>query len=75
MYSHLPLVEFEYPDSQTDYLKQRFVRVTSMDETHLRGVEFTTQHPSSYDKGQPKTYLLAKIVKGGVHLLSFVWLD
>lgn len=71
MYKELPLVSVEYPDSQTDYLKTRYVRVVSMDDTHLKGYEFTTLRPSASDSGTFKTYLLAKIVDGGVHLLSF----
>ena len=71
MYKELPLVRFEYPDSETDYLKTRFLRVKSMDQTHLRGYEFITARPSATDEGKLKTYLLAKIVVGGVALVSF----
>ena len=71
MYPNLPLVRFEYPDSETDYLKPRFVRVESMDRTHLKGWEFTTDRPSDSDTGKFKSYLLAKIVKHGVALLEF----
>lgn len=71
MYKDLPLVTFEYPDSETDYLKPRFVRVESMDRTHVKGYEFTTANPSTADEGKFKTYLLAKIVKRGVALLEF----
>ena len=71
MYSDLPLVTFEYPDSQTEYLKRRFERVVSMDHTYLKGREFTTANPAASDEGLPKTYLLAKIVKNGVALLEF----
>jgi hypothetical protein len=71
MYSDLPLVEFEYPDSETDYLRTRFVRVVSMDSKHVKGYEFGTVNPSDTDEGKFKTYLLAKIVKGGVALVEF----
>ena len=71
MYNELPLILVEYPDSETDYLKTRYVRVESMDSTHLRGHEFTTLNPSNADEGKYKTYLLAKIVQGGVHLIKF----
>lgn len=71
MYPNLPLVRFEYPDSETDYLKPRFVRVESMDRTHVKGYEFTTPNPSDSDAGKFKSYLLAKIVKHGVALLEF----
>jgi hypothetical protein len=71
MYSNLPLVEFEYPDSETDYLRERYVRVESLDQTHLKGHEFITPNPSNSDEGKFKSYLLSKIVKGGVHLVQF----
>jgi len=71
MYSELPLVTFEYPDSETDYLRNRFVRVVSMDRTHVKGYEFTTVNPSDTDEGKFKSYLLAKIVENGVALLEF----
>ena len=71
MYEMLPLIEMEYPDSETDYLKTRYVRVESLDSTHLKGHEFITASPSDSDEGKYKSYLLAKIVKGGIHLVSF----
>lgn len=71
MYKELPFVEFEYPSSDDDYLRQRYVRVKTMDDTYIKGYEFTTARPSATDEGKLKTYLLAKIVVGGVHLISF----
>jgi len=71
MYNNLPLVEFEYPDSETDYLRTRFVRVDTMNARHIKGYEFITANPSDMDEGKFKSYLLAKIVKGGVHLVEF----
>ena len=71
MYNNLPLVEFEYPDSETSYLRTRYVRVVSLDSTHLKGYEFITSHPSDSDEGKFKSYLLAKIVIGGIHLIQF----
>ena len=72
MYNNLPLVTFEYPDSETDYLKTRYVRVTYMDGSHVKGYEFITPNPSDSDAGKFKTYLLSKIVHNGVHLLKFL---
>ena len=71
MYSELPFCRFQYPDSETDYLRNRFVRVVSMDRTHVKGYEFTTANPSNTDEGKFKSYLLAKIVENGVALLEF----
>lgn len=67
----LPLVVFEYPDSETGYLRKRYVRVEKLDLTHLKGHEFNVANPSSSDEGKFKTYLLAKIAKGSINLLSF----
>jgi hypothetical protein len=71
MYNELPLISVEYPESESSYLKTRYVRVESMDSTHLKGHEFVTPNPSNSDEGKYKTYLLAKIVQGGVHLIKF----
>ena len=71
MYKELPLVTFEYPDSETDYLRTRFVRVVSIDRTHVKGYEFITEKPSVTDEGKFKSYLLAKIVTNGVALIEF----
>lgn len=71
MYENLPLVSIEYPDSETDYLRTRYVRVESLDTTHIKGHEFITPNPSDSDEGKFKSYLLAKIVVGGIHLLKF----
>ena len=71
MYSELPLVTFQYPDSETDYLRTRYVRVVSMNRTHVKGYEFTTDMPSRADEGKFKSYLLAKIVEKGIALMEF----
>jgi hypothetical protein len=71
MYKELPLVTFQYPNSETDYLSIRYVRVVSMDRTHVKGYEFTTPKPSNVDEGKFKSYLLAKIVENGVSLIEF----
>lgn len=71
MYKYLPLITFEYPNSDTGYLRRRYVRVELADATHVKGYEFDTPNPSDTDKGQFKTYLLAKIPSFGVSLLRF----
>ena len=71
MYKELPLVTFAYPDSLSDYLRTRYVRVVSMDRTHVKGYEFETETPSDRDEGKFKSYLLAKIVQNGVALVEF----
>ena len=72
MYNNLPFVTFQYPSAaNNDYLKYRFVRVVSMDDTYVRGHEFETSCPSATDKGTFKSYLKAKISFCGVALLKF----
>ena len=68
MYDHLPLVGFQYPDSNTDDLVQRLVRVAEMDVDYVKGYEVYRNN-----KQQPKfkKYKLSRIVSGGVHLLQF----
>ena len=71
MHKELPLVRFEYPDSETDYLRIRYVRVVSMNGSHVKGYEFVTYNPSDTDPGKFKSYLLSKIVRHGVSLVGF----
>lgn len=65
MHNNLPLVQFEYPDSETNHQKLRFVRVLTLDNNHLTGYEFA---------GGPvkfKKYSRNRIVKNGIHLIEF----
>jgi hypothetical protein len=71
MYNNLPLVTFEYPNSRTDYLKRRFVRVQSLEANYLKGYEFDTLNPGATDEGTFKTYLTAKIPAHGIALCQF----
>lgn len=71
MYKELPLVTFEYPDSETDYLRPRYVRVVSKDSSHVKGYEFSTVFPAATDRGTFKSYLTAKIATNGVHLIQY----
>lgn len=69
MYDNLPLVEFEYPDSDTNHQKVRYVRVLTLDNTHLTGYELAHAHAT--DTGKYKKYCLSRIVRNGIHMLSF----
>lgn len=42
MYDSLPLVEFEYPDSDTNHQKIRYVRVLTLDNAHITATNFHT---------------------------------
>lgn len=70
MYDSLPLVEFEYPDSDTNHQKIRYVRVLTLDNAHITGYELPHAHAT--DTGKYKKYCLSRIVRKGIHMLSFV---
>lgn len=65
----LPLVEFEYPDSDTNHQRIRYVRVLSMDDNYLTGYELTNQKAT--DEGKFKKYCLSRVVRLGIHLVQF----
>lgn len=69
-YSNLPLVVFEYPDSETDVLAERKVRVTEVNSGYVNGYEVYR----GYALPQPfkfKKYSLTRIAKGTVNLTEF----
>lgn len=68
---HLPIVEFEYPDSETNLLKTRFVEVTKMDNAYLEGYELPTIHVTKTTPRKFKKFRMARITKDGVALRSF----
>jgi hypothetical protein len=59
----LPVVTFDYPRHGLGTHTTRFVRVTEMDGTHLRGLEIHDEFDE--EPGRPKTYLIEKIRGGG----------
>lgn len=67
--SRLPVVEFEYPDSGTNKMKVRYVRVAEMNGDYVKGEEIDS--PNSQRKGIFKTFSLTRIVRRGVSLVSF----
>ncbi len=69
MYKELPFVEFEYPDSDTNHQKVRYVRVVSMDNQYVQGYELVSPHAT--DAGKFKKYCLSRIVRNGVHLVQY----
>lgn len=70
----LPVVTFRYPLRGTGRPITRFVRVTEMNDTHLRGMQINDQYDE--EPGVPKTFLVEKIEGGGdvrlLHLASVV---
>lgn len=63
----LPVVAFDYPEHGNGENTPRYVRVTEMDNTHLRGFEIEDEFDE--DPGVYKTYSLDKVGNDGVLLL------
>ena len=64
-----PIVEFEYPDSETGEMKARYLRVTFADARHVKGYELVS--PISKTDGQFKTFSRTRLARYGVSLISF----
>jgi len=64
-----PVVRFDYPDSQTDKMRERFVRIAEASADYLKGEELDS--PDSKIKGTFKAYLRNRIAKNGVSLITF----
>lgn len=64
-----PIVEFEYPESETGKMKLRYLRVVVADADYVKGYELDS--PGSKKDGQFKSFLRNRLVRNGVHLVSF----
>jgi hypothetical protein len=64
-----PIVEFEYPDSETGEMKLRYLRVVEADSRYVKGYELIS--PISKTDGQFKTFSRTRLARYGVHLISF----
>lgn len=64
-----PVVEFEYPESDTGKMKLRYLRVASADADYVKGYEL--ESPYSKKDGQFKSFLRTKLPRNGVSLISF----
>lgn len=65
----LPMVQFEYPDSNTNHMKLRQVRVVEMNHIYLTGFELADK---SLIVEKFKRFNLNRIAKNGVSLVSYV---
>jgi len=66
----LPIVEFEYPDSESGLLRVRTVKVVELNSAYISGYELP--HPlATVEVGKFKTFRLARIAHDGVVLRSF----
>lgn len=64
-----PVVEFEYPDSDSGKMKLRYLKVVSADADYVKGYELDT--PGSKKEGQFKSFLRNRLARNGVSLVSF----
>jgi hypothetical protein len=67
--TQLPIVEFDYPDSTTNHMKTRYVRVIEANADYIKGNELGD--PNSTLPGKFKQYSKNRIARNGVHLVSF----
>ena len=67
----LPFVEFEYPDSQTNKMKEREVYVTKMNDTYVCGYEIDYRLNNTAKVPVFKRYRIDRIATNGIHLLYF----
>ena len=63
----LPVVVLWYPRHGRGPMTERFVRVTEMNETHVKG--FQIENEFDEEPGMPHTYRLDKVEGGYVYLL------
>ena len=64
-----PIVEFEYPDSETGEMKVRYLRVVEADARYVKGYELVSA--ISKTDGQFKTFSRTRLARYGVSLVSF----
>jgi hypothetical protein len=74
--SHLPLVTFEYPDSQTSTMRRRHVRVTAASDKYVEGFEYSpaqsnTAATTDSSLGKFKKYLRSRLPLFGVSLVTY----
>lgn len=64
-----PVVEFEYPDSNTNFMKVRYVRVVEANSDYVKGYEL--ENASSAKEGRFKQYCRNRIARNGIALITF----
>ena len=65
----LPVVEFEYPDSDTQKMKMRYLRVVDASADYIKGFELDS--PGSQKNGQFKTFSRTRLTRNSPTLNSF----
>jgi len=64
-----PVVRFEYPDSETRFMKVRYVRVVEANSDYIKGYEL--ENAQSTKDGTYKQYSRTRIASNGVSLITF----
>lgn len=64
----LPLVSFQYPDSQTNLNRKRLVRLVQVTDDHVRGYELEN---IADDKGTYKQFSKTRMASDSFRILSF----
>lgn len=64
-----PVVEFEYPDSETNRMKLRYVRVLEANSDYIQGYEL--ENAFSSKEGKYKKFARNRIARNGVALITF----
>lgn len=64
-----PVVEFEYPASDTGKMTLRYLKVVSADADYIKGYELDS--PGSKKDGQFKAFLRNRLARNGVSLVLF----
>ena len=64
-----PVVEFEYPDSQTQKMKLRYLRLTFADSDYIKGYEL--DNATSQKDGQFKTFSRNRLTRNSPTLVAF----
>ena len=65
----LPIVEFEYPDSNNQKMKLRYLRLVSADADYIKGYEL--ESPRSQKDGTFKTFSRTRLTRSSPTLISF----
>jgi len=63
----LPVCSLYYPAHGTGEYSHRYIRVSEMNDTHIRGFEIESEFDE--EPGKPRTYRLDKVEGGQVTLL------
>lgn len=67
--TRIPVVSFDYPDSQTNQMRERHVKVIEANADYIKGYEI--DNPFSTKDGVYKNYSRNRIARNGIALVTF----